>query len=168
MPRIGSVPALNESTTDFLRGDGTWAAPAGGSGSGMMVVNLVADNAAATWTNMPLAATLFAGSHRHVVKADLSDFTQVRLVVNKQATAGAANAVLELRYATSFATTPAGYSSIGEQVVQVAVNVANTVLDSGWVNLEAGAKGDVFLAVVGSGGDGVLDPTFGNISAQFQ
>lgn len=169
MPRVGSLPALTENTVHFLRADGTWAAtPAGGGGSGQLIVPLVVDSAAAAWTNMPAALTIFAGSHRHITKADLTNFSEVRFVVNKQATAGAASSILELRYATSFATSAAGYSAISASPVQVAVNVQNTVLVTGWVALVAGAQADVFLAVVGSGGDGVLDPTFGSISAQFR
>lgn len=132
------------------------------------VVPLVADSAAVAWTNMPAAATIFAGSHRHVTKADLTNFTEVRLVLNKQATAGAASSVVELRYATSFGTAAANYSAICASPLQVAVNVQNTVLVTAWTTLIAGAQGDVFLALVGSGGDGVLDPAFGNISAQFR
>jgi len=168
MPTTMGGVKLPTPTGKFLKDDGTWATPAGGGGSPMTVVNLVADGAAVTWTNMPAADALFAGSHRHVVKVDLSGFTQVRLIVNKQATAGAANAALRLRYSTSFSTSPASYSAIGSQEAQVAVNVANTVLDSGWVSLVAGAQADVFVAIVGSGGDGVLDPAFGNISVQFK
>lgn len=31
----GTVPASGGGTTNFLRADGTWAAPAGGGGSGL-------------------------------------------------------------------------------------------------------------------------------------
>jgi hypothetical protein len=132
------------------------------------VVPLVADSAAVTWTNMPAAATLFAGSHRHVIRADLTNMGSARLIVNKQATAGAAASVIELRYATSFSTSVGAYLQIGSSVVQCAVNTTNTVATSAWVTLTAAAKADVFLALVGTGGDGALDPTFGSIVAQFK
>lgn len=164
----GCIALPDSQTGKFLRDDLSWATPAGGGGAGQLVVTLVADSAAAAWANMPAAATLFAASHRHVTKADLSNYSEVRLVVNKQATLGAASAILELRYAAVFGTAAASYSSIGTSAVQVAINVQNSALESAWIPLVAGAKGDVFLAIVGSGGDGVLDPTFGNISAQFR
>lgn len=127
------------------------------------------DAAVFTWTNMPLADTLLNGSHRHVTKVDLTEFTQVRLIVNKQATAGAAASKIRLVYATTFQTAPAGYSAIGASEVSCSpLNVQNTVLASSWINLVAGAKADVFLALVGSGGDGTLDPGFGSIVAQFK
>lgn len=142
---------------------------AGGSGAGQLLVPLQAATAAAiTWTNMPLAATFLFGSHRHILKADLSTYTQCRLVVNKQTVAGAAASKLILRYRTTFSVTVGDYSDIGTSEVSVAVNVTNTVLSTNWVNLATGAKADVFITVVGSGGDGVLDPTFGSIVAEFK
>lgn len=56
----------------------------GPAGASVLALNLVSDGVAVTWTNMPAAATFFTGSHRFVTKADLTDFTQVRLIVNKQ------------------------------------------------------------------------------------
>lgn len=147
---------------------GTQGAQGPAGPASLLVVPFLVDAAALTWTNMPLAETLFNGSHRHVLKVDLTNFTQVRLVVNKQATAGAAASKLILKYATSFQTSPGNYSAIGASEVSVATNNQNTVTSSAWINLVAGAKADVFLAVTGSGGDGALDPTFGSIVAQFK
>jgi hypothetical protein len=62
----------------------------------------------------------------------------------------------------------ANYSDIGTLEVSVAVNVNNTFLATNWINLVAGAKADVFIAVLGSGGDGALDPAFGQIAAEFK
>lgn len=133
-----------------------------------LILTFLADAAAFTWTNMPVADTLLNASHRHVQKADLTNYTQVRFIVNKQTVAGASGAKLILRYATTFQTTPGGYSAIGASAVEVAVNVQNSILDTGWINLVAGAKADVFLAIVGTAGDATLDPQFGTIVAQFK
>jgi hypothetical protein len=138
-------------------------------GVDQMIVPLVSDAAGITWTNMPAAVTFFGGSHRLATKVDLTLYNQVRLLVNKQGVAGAAAAVVRLRYRTAFDATVGNWLQIGESAsVQVAVNVTNTVLDSGWLNLATGAKADVFIALDGSGGDGVLDPAFGSIIAQFR
>jgi hypothetical protein len=139
-----------------------------GGGSGQLIVPIVSDNAAVTWTNMPVALTFWSGSYRHITKVDLTNYTQVRLIVNKQTTAGAAASKLILRYRTAFSTTVGDYSDIGTSEVSVAVNVLNTVLASNWINLATGAKADIFLSLVGSGGDGALDPAFGQIFAQFR
>jgi hypothetical protein len=141
---------------------------AGGSGSGQLIVPIVSDNAVSTWTNMPLALTFWSGSYRHITKVDLTNYTQVRLVVNKQATAGDTASKLILRYLDSFNTAAGNYLDIGLSEVSVAVNTTNTVLASNWINLVAGAKADIFLSLIGSGGNGVLDPAFGQISAQFK
>ena len=133
-----------------------------------MIVPLVSDAAGITWTNMPAAVTFFGGSHRFATKIDLTNYTQVRLIVNKQGTAGAASAVVRLRYRTAFDATVTNWLTAGASEVQVAVNVQNTVLDSGWINLVALAKADVFVVLDGLNGDGVLDPIFGSVVAQFR
>lgn len=140
----------------------------GGGGVSQMIVPLVADGASVAWTNMPAAVTFFSGSHRYATKLNLTDYTDVRLIVNKQATAGAAASVVRLRYRTAFDTTVGNWLTAGTSEVQVAVNVANTVQVSAWIPLVAGAKADVFVTLDGSGGDGVLDPAFGSIVAQFR
>lgn len=141
--------------------------PAGAAS--VLVLPLTVDGAATTWTNMPSADTFLLGSHRHIVKIDLSGFTQCRLVVNKQATAGAASSKIRLVFAAAFSTATNAYANIGTAEVACSpLNVQNTVLASNWINLAAGARADVFVAAIGSGGDGVLDPTFGSIVAQFK
>lgn len=90
------------------------------------------------------------------------------MIINKQGTSGAANSKLILRYRTAFSTTVGDYSDIGTSEVSAAVNTTNTVLATNWIDLAAGAKADVYIAVVGSGGDGAIDPVFGSISAQFK
>ena len=133
------------------------------------VVFCASTAAAATWTNMPAADTLLFGSHRHVALFDVDMLSRARLKVNKQATAGASGAVLTLRYSPTFSTNVASYKDIGVTPVQVAINVANAFLDSGWIDLADEVRGydDVYLAIVGSGGDGAVDPTFGFIGASF-
>jgi hypothetical protein len=118
---------------------------------------------------MPLADTLLNGSHAHVVRADLTNYTQCRLIVNKQGTAGDTSSKIRLGFNASFQTSPANYANAGTSEVACSpLNVQNTVLTSAWVNLAAGAKADVFLALIGSGGNGTLDPAFGTIVAQFR
>lgn len=128
-------------------------------------------DAAATWTNMPAADTFLFGSHRHVVLVDVGGFQQVRLKVNKQGTAGNTGATLRLCWAPSFSTAVGDYADIGVTPVSVAVDTTNTFLDSGWIDISGDVfvgGDDVYLAVIGNGGNGVLDPQFGNISVSFK
>ena len=110
----------------------------------------------------------FNASHRFATKLDLTNFTQVRLIVNKQATAGAAASKIILRYITAFSTTASSWLDIGVSEISCAINVQNTVLATAWVNLAALAKADVFVTALMSGGDAALDPTIGGVSAQFR
>lgn len=131
------------------------------------VIHAEAD-ANATFTNMPAADTFLFNSHRHIQLIDLTGMSFVRFKVNKQATAGASGAKLTLKYSNLFSTSVGNYSDIGIAPVELAVNVTNQYLDTGWVELDQSAtNGDIYLAVVGSGGDGVLDPVFGTISVAF-
>lgn len=132
-------------------------------------ITLVCAGAAALiWTNMPLAATFFGGANRNSINIDLTNYTQVRFSGIKLTVAGAAASKLILRYRTAFSITVGDYSDIGSSEVSVACNVQNQLLQTAWINLITGAKANISLAIVGSGGDGVLDPQFGNIWAEFK
>ena len=123
------------------------------------------------WTNMPAALSFWLGTAaaaKHIHKVDLTGYSQVRLLVFKSTVAGAAAAKLILRYQTGFNQTVANYSDIGAAEVSVDVNVQNAYLDTGFINLVAGAKAEVFVALLGSGGNGTLDPAFGIIEAEFK
>ena len=123
-----------------------------------------------TWLSMPAAVTFFDNSTGFVTQADLTAYNQVRLIVNKQATAGAASSKIILRYQlTSGAPfTASSYSDIGTSEVSVAVNVANNILVSSWINMATAAKDDVWVTIVGIDGDGTISPQFGNIYAEFR
>lgn len=166
---LWTLPSVDGSSGQVLQtnGSGTlsWATPTGGTS--VLRVTMFAGNSV-TWTNMPAAATLFAGNTSYIQKADLTSYTQCRLLVNKTGVAGAAGSVLELEYVTTYTQTAASYLTIGSSAVSVAVNVTDTYLDSGWINLVAGAQASVFLSIIGSGGNGTLDPQFGHVVAEFK
>jgi len=123
------------------------------------------------WTNQPVALSfwlLTASTAAHIEKIDLTSYTQCRLKAHKRGTAGASGAKLILRYRTAFSQAVADYSNVGTSEVSVAINVQNSLLDTGWINLVAGAKAEVFVTLLGSGGDGALDPVFGTVVAEFK
>jgi hypothetical protein len=110
----------------------------------------------------------FDGSTAFITAAELTNFTQVRLLINKLGTAGAASSIVVLRYNTTYTQNVNLWSTIGTTSVQLAVNNTNQLLETAWIDLVAGAKADVFIALMGSGGDGAIDPIFGMIAAEFR
>jgi hypothetical protein len=140
-----------------------------GAGAIRYRVTLFADGAAVTDTNSPVALQFFKNlPYQSQHRVDLTGFSQVRLIVMKAGTAGASNNKLLLRYSATFSTTAAGFSDIGVSEVSCAVNITNRCIASEWINLVAEAKGDVFIALLSSGGDGALDPVYGNIVCEFK
>jgi len=83
-------------------------------------------------------------------------------------TAGNSGSILVLRYSTTYTQNVNLWSTIGTSSVQVSINVTNSFLETAWIDLVAGAKGDVFLSVLGSGGNGSISPVFGMITAEFR
>ena len=111
------------------------------------------------WPNMPNAQTEFFGSTSMRTKYDLTNSTQARLLVNVGPTAGQAGATLAVQYSTDQAT----WNNLG---TSVSIATANSLQVSAFAAVPAGAKADVFLRVVGAGGNGTIDPRFGNVQLQ--
>ncbi len=116
-----------------------------------------------SWTAMPAALTEFNSNTQGRTKADLTNATQSRLVVHMMSTQGAASAELRAQYSTDAS---AWNYLDGATGPAVAINSASVTLASAWVSLVAGAKADVFIRVAGINGDGIISPSFGNISLQ--
>jgi hypothetical protein len=122
---------------------------------------------AVTATNATLAPQFFANSSAYATYVDLAGYTGVRFVLNKAATAGAANYGMFLRYLGNFTTTAASYLPITSPEMRVAGNLQNTMIVSGFLPIVAAARSGIYLALISSGNDGALDPVWGNISADF-
>lgn len=103
-------------------------------------------------TNMVAAATEVSTRARQ--KVILTNAVDARLTVNISA-AGASTAVLYIQFSANGTT----WTDLG---ISVAINTTGDKL-SEFVAVPAAAKGDVFLRVMGSGGDAVADPIFGTI-----
>jgi hypothetical protein len=141
--------------------------PSGGGGSSPYRIDFNS-TMPDTWSNMPSAISFYDGSNAFITAAELTNFTQVRLLINKLGTAGAAGSIIILRYNTSYTQNANLWSTIGTTSVQLSVNNTNQFLETAWIDLVAGAKADVFIALMGSGGDGAADPIFGMITAEFR
>jgi len=126
--------------------------------------------AAGKWSNQPAAETFIFGSTRGILLFDTTGYKSVRLIVNKQGNAAKTGATLEVKYKSgAYSTVVGDYSQIGTSPVTVAIDAANTMLNSGWISLATAAKGaSMLIAIIGKGGDGILDPKFGAIDIDFK
>jgi len=110
--------------------------------------------------NAPNSERFFGNINSFIRKVDLSGTQQVRYMGRVNTASASANTpVIRLKYFTSFSTTVGDYLQLGD-AGEVEFSVAATgYLDTGWLDLVAGAKVDnIFLAAVGDGGDAAADP----------
>ena len=129
-----------------------------------------AGNATLTWTDMPSAETILGGGTTRIRKVDMTNFTQARLV-SRVTVAGVSGSKLIVRYNTSgsVASTVTGNWTTDLGTTEISHVLTSTgMIDSGWINIASGAKGDYHIAIIGSGGDGVVDPAFGGITVWFR
>jgi Collagen triple helix repeat (20 copies) len=160
------------SATDFAT---KWVTPTAGSGGtdnvlSSMEVTFIADATAnTTLTAMAAAEDYLATSVRHTTKVDLANFSQVRFVVRRMATASAPGAVVNLKYSL---TDPASAFSAAAWMAipaQLSLNATSVTLDTGWINMPAGMKvNNVYLSVTQAGGDGTAAPVIGSVRAFFK
>lgn len=133
------------------------------------VVTFNAQTAAGSvFSNMPAGLQPAFNNYFAVQRVDLTNYSQVRLQMIKASTAGFTGARMFLGSAPTFSTTVSNYTSISNPDASVNIDVTNTFLETGWVDILPSKRGDNYLLVVGSGGNGVIDPQFGGIWAQFR
>ena len=120
----------------------------------------------AVWLNMPAAPTeFFAGTWARAL-FNCTFVSSCRLIAN-MAVAGTANSFLFAQVSTDGGTTWASLGATGTTSPACRVDSATVVNSSPWVSIRAGYRRDVNLRVVGSGGDGAIDPQFGHVGIQF-
>jgi hypothetical protein len=118
--------------------------------------------------NVTNAIAFFNSQTAYITRADLSNFRQVRLICQVQ-TAGSSSTILQVRYRTSYNATASNWTdALGTSAVAVNLNTGGTVAISSWIDIAAGARGDIWLALLTSGGDGSADPIVGHISMEFR
>lgn len=121
----------------------------------------------ATLTDQAAAEQFIANHPRNVTSADISNYTQVRLSANVVST-GAAGSKITAKYkAGAYSSSPAAYSDIGASEVSIPLTASGT-MNSAWTDLATGAKADVMLAVMQSGGDAAADPNVNQVRMQFR
>jgi archaellum component FlaF (FlaF/FlaG flagellin family) len=135
-----------------------------------MIWEVQSDQSANTWTNMPAAVTEFDSIALFRTRIDLTDMTEWRIFHRSTSGAGTAACVIGAQYSTNGGATWNGLDNgVGGSIStsQTSCNLAGDFI-SAWTPLDIPAQADVFLRVVGAGGDGVADPPFGRIQLQFR
>lgn len=142
----------------------------GADGVSFAVVPFHSDGGAnLTLTNQANAEQFLGNSNRNITKIDLTNFTQVRLLARVvTASASANNPRIYAEYNDPpFSTTVGDYSTLGSSAVNCSL-AATGLIDSGWIDLVAGAKADVYLTILMNGGDAAADPALGMLMLQFR
>lgn len=124
-----------------------------------------------TLTNSPLAARIALNQPTRMVKLiPLAGHTQVRMVGVQVTTSASANTpLLRLRYKTgAYSTVVGNYLQIGASAECEFSLTGTGAKDTGWVDLAAGCTGDVQVALIELGGDGVADPAMGHLHVFFR
>ena len=114
-----------------------------------------------SWDNQPLAVTEFQNATIYRSKFDLTNVTQARVVVNYVG-GGAASAKIRAQFSTDQSSWTYLDGAAGPSVTLSAAGL-NV---SPWINIQSGAKSDVFLRIVGLDGNGAADPAFSRIDIQ--
>ena len=118
----------------------------------------------AQWANMPAAVTeLFANTNRRI-QVDLTYATDYRIIVY-QTTAGYAGADFNIQYSTDQTN---WYACDTASAGKVDVGTGTGNKSGSWAPLVAGAKGAVYLRMIGENGNGVADPVFSQIRVQLK
>lgn len=135
---------------------------------GKFVLPIYHDVNASTLTTHPSTAQFLANLNRLLHRADLTDWTEARLVARVTAgSASANNPRLVLRYRTSFSTTVGDYVDAGTS--EISVSLASTGCPAGsWGTLAAGAKDDVYISVQQIGGDSSASPAIAGVWVEFR
>ena len=121
-------------------------------------ITIAPSGTAQTWTTMPLALTAYLGAAgvTAVILADLWPYTEARLLANVSV-AGTAAAVLDARWNETASATAAAYKTLSIGTNQVSL-AATGVVATSWFKIRENARGDVYLAIFGAGGDGIESP----------
>jgi hypothetical protein len=115
-----------------------------------------------TWTNQPTALTEFLGLVHRRMLMSFVDVHRIRLGA-RISTAGVAASVLFAQYSTD----ESAWSTLTGSIAMNTTGTKVTTFDP----IPAGAVnggGDVFVRLVGSGGDGVADPVIGNVWLEYR
>lgn len=134
--------------------------------AGMACIPFLAGNSTLTLTNAAAAENWLAANARYLTAADLTHYEQAKLVVRRSTGAAATGFRIGVKYATTdqgATYTSGNFAALTSPALENNVEPVSASSDSGWQNLVAGAKANVFLACYMTGGNGTADPIVGGV-----
>lgn len=152
----GEAGAQGDQGLQGIQGEQGIAGSQGLAGFPQILVTLFMDAALSAWTNMPAALTEFRSILNTRTKLDLTSSTQSR-VIARVGVAPVANAKIKVQYSTD----ESNWVDLCSVTMPATANKTNV---GDWTDVPGGAKADVFLRLVGIGGNSTADPTFGLIT----
>lgn len=172
----GADLLLRDATTGMIEklGIGSGLSVSGGNlvasgGSNRAMTLNLHSNATSniTLTNQPNSEQFLNNSNRNIWLVDFTGYDSVKISFRTITGSASANSPrIKLEYATTFGSATTDYSPIGTGATEVsaAISTTNALTNSGWVALTAAAKGEVYIALMQDGGDGVADPAIASIT----
>lgn len=156
-----SVMLVTDATAIYIN-----ALTGGAGGSGItyapMEWTFIAGNAV-VWTNMPAAHTPLFGNSGNYIYADLTQATSARLQTSV-VVAGTAPAYFQLLASTNNGTT---WQPMVSATTHCAMNIGVVgIRSSPFVLFNTALRREVVLQVIGSSGNGAIDPSFGYLALQ--
>jgi len=111
-----------------------------------------------------------ANGYRNVVRLDLTNFTQARIVFTVGGTTPVASSLVSMQYYTSSSATIGDYLDMGASgAVEVSLPATPNLCTAGaWTDLAAGAKADVFVLVICIAPSGSTSVTSQSVCLQFR
>lgn len=153
-----SAPMLNPD-------GGNWS----GGGGAAFVPSQYTFISQQAWTNKALALQEFLNTNQRRLTIDMTNATQFR-IISDVTVQGVAASVTGIQYSTDGGTTWRGLDNgnSGSNSTVTVSDLGTGSKVSAWTNLAIGVSADVLVRIAGSGGDGVADPAFSNISIQLK
>ena len=154
----------------FIGSDGAsvgYFHPAGSTLRGTTVTLHTRPTGSTQWADMPSAATEFLGTASNRLPIYITGYTKARFYFRNH-TVGNTGAVLWLEYSRDTVTWEPLDGSGGTGTRLAIDGAAGTEHISPEVTIAPGATGLIYFRIMGSGGNGVIDPTFGNIAVVLQ
>lgn len=122
-----------------------------------------------TLTDVAAGDAFLGKSNANVAQFDATYYTHVRVTarVGASATAGTKIVARYRLVSSGYSSTIGDYSDIGTSAVELPLS-STGVIASSWTALASGAKADILLCPVQTGGDGATDPAIRHLAFEFK